>query len=160
MNYKTVTLGILAGGVLMSMVAVPKAEASFWPTDLITKLTSRFHLNESEVKSVFSDFHEERQAERTKELSDKLGSAVKAGTITEAQKQLILNKHKEQQELREIEMVSFAKLTREERRAQMQKHKDEMLAWANANNIPTNLLLGARGGMGMGNGMGRGFGQK
>ena len=158
MNYKTVTLGILAGGVLMSMVAVPKAEASFWPTDLITKLTTRFHLNESEVKSVFSDFHEERQAERTKELSDKLASAVKAGTITEAQRQLILNKHKEQQELREKEMANFANLTREERRAQMQKHKGDMAAWASANNIPSDLLFGM--GKGMGHGMGRGFGQK
>ena len=158
MNYKAVTLGVLAGGVLMSMVAVPKAEASFWPTDLITKLASRFRLNETEVKSVFTQFHEERQAERTQEISDKLSAAVTAGIITETQKQLILNKHKEQQELREKEMANATTLTRQQRREQMQKHREEMDAWAKANNIPADLLFG--GNQMHGRGMGRGFGQK
>jgi len=118
------------GVVLFAGMTVKAQEANFH-NDLVKKIAEKFNLQESEVKTVFEDFHQEKMAKHQQMMEDKLTQAVKDGKLTEAQKQAILKKHQEMK----ANHQSLKNLTPEERREKMQSHKQEMEAWAKENGL-------------------------
>jgi len=132
-------------------------------TGLIDKLVSVFKLNKTDVEKVFTDYRAEnqktRQAEMLMKITEKLSALVKDGKITEAQKNLILNKHKQLQTQRQADVEKWQSMTPAERMTEMAKRQTELEAWAKQNNIDISYVLGFGNGYGRGRGMmGRGMG--
>lgn len=119
-------------------------------TSLVQKIADRFKLNKDEVQAVFDEVHEERHQQMQTLFVDRLTTYVTEGKITEAQKQLILQKREELATDRQDQQ----QLTPEERRTNMESKRQELKAWAEANGIDPQYL----GGFGIkGHGM-RGYG--
>ncbi len=177
MNKKTIITLSTAGIILVGLIT-PKPTQAFWPfsnsadqeqtetqstrpfQDLISRLVEKFGLNQTEVEGVFDQFHQERQEERQQQMSkrqeDRLSEAVENGSLTEEQKQLILEKRQEFQ-LQEGQ----SDLNPEERREAMEERHWEMESWAEENDIDTSILdFGPKMGNDMkGRGMGPGKGR-
>lgn len=115
-------------------------------SDLVQKIATKFNLNESEVKAVFDEAHEERHAKMQAQYEAKLSEAVKVGKLTEAQKQLVLQKHAELQASRESRMEEMHNKTPEEMKETMKAEKAELEAWAKENGIDMQYLMGGKGG--------------
>lgn len=109
---------------------------------IINRLAEKFNLNKSDIESVFNEEREAHQAEMAAKFEERLAQAVADGKITEEQKTLILQKHEELQSERESDRENWQNMTREERQTEMQKQHDELSAWLEANNIPTDLFPG------------------
>lgn len=120
------------GAFAQSTVSPQEHRAAF-----IQKITDRFKLNKDEVQKVFD---EERHSARLDQL-------VKDGTITEAQKQLILKKHEELQAQHEQNRASLQTMTPEQRKAAVATKKQELETWAKNNGIDPQYLgfFGKRG---------------
>lgn len=121
---------------------------------IVQKLVSKFNLNESEVKAVFDEDRTERKTQMEKNFEEQLTQLVKDGKITEAQKQLILAKHKELSSQRQSEMEAMKNLTPDERKAKMKTQRTELEKWAKDNGIDARYLM-RFGHRGMGRHMGR-----
>lgn len=122
-------------------------------TSIIQKLATKFGVKEDDVKAVFDQQRSERQAQMQVNNEARLAKLVTDGKITEAQKQLILAKHKELQDKHANKQSNWYTMTREERQTYMQNDKTELETWAKANNIDTQYLMMGRGFKGMGRGM-------
>jgi len=83
--------------VLIATVGLNKVKAvdNTSSLSIVDKLSEKFNLNESDVQTVFDDVHQERLQEMNTLREQKLTEAVEAGTITETQKQALLNKWQE-----------------------------------------------------------------
>lgn len=151
-----IAFGTLAAGGFF-LIGNASAEGNTSRTSLIERIASRFNLSTSDVQSVFDEDRKEHQAEMEQRFEEKLSEAVSNGTITEKQKALILAKHEELQKEREADFEARKDMTPEERRADAEKHREEMKAWAEANNIPDEFVgPNMDGGMrGHGGGIGR-----
>lgn len=110
---------------------------------IIERLAAKFNLSKSDIESVFNEERKAHQAEMTAKLEERLTQAVTDGKITEEQRALILQKHEELQSERESDRENWQNMTREERQTEMQKRHDELSAWLEANNIPTDLFPGS-----------------
>ena len=86
--------------------------------------------------------------------SERLQKLVDNGTITSQQKTAIEVKLKEMKKEREAHKANFKEKTAAERKAEMQKHRSELEAWAKAQKLDLSKLkevLGMRhGGPGVG----------
>lgn len=102
---------------------------------IVQKIADKFGLNKDEVQKVFDEERTARQAEMQVKLEERLAQAVTDGKITDAQKTLILNKHKELQEERGTKRQNWQNLTREQRKTQMESKKAELETWTNQNGI-------------------------
>lgn len=91
--------------------------------DLVSRIAKKFNLKESDVRSVFDQQRNEKQAEHQAEVSARLQKLVDNGKITAQQKTLIENKQKEL-------------------RAAMDKEREELKAWAENNNIELRYVMG------------------
>lgn len=152
--YSGITIAFAA--LALTGLGMKEVEAvSFSPTEIVSRIATRFNLNKDDVQSVFNTFREQRQSQMIQAFSTRLDDAVKTGKITDAQKSLILNKMKEEQTTRDNEASSWKSMTPEERRADRKKHQDEIQQWATANNIPIEFLM--QGHIGKRMGMGRGM---
>lgn len=142
------------GVILFAGVSVNAQNRNFHD-DLIKKIAGKFNLKEGDVSSVFNEFHNDRQAERQREIEDKLSQAVKDGKITEAQKQAILKHHGEIRNSNP-NPGKFRNLTREQKQEKMQAKREEMKTWAADNGLNLETLHEITGfSKGFG---GRGFG--
>ncbi len=110
-------------------------------SSLVQKIATKFNLNQNEVQAVFDQEHAERHAQMDAQYEQRLSQLVTDGKITEQQKQLILNKHKEMQANRETEMAALQNMTDEERRAAMEKKRTELENWAKDNNIELQYVM-------------------
>lgn len=119
---------------------------------MVNRMAERFGLNKDEVQKVFDEQRSVRQGEMISRFEDRLTQAVSDGKITEAQKKLILEK--KDQMLKDMEQWrnDNPKATADQVRDKMQQHRDEIIKWADDNNIPLQYLMGGmgRGGRGMG----------
>ena len=95
----------------------------------------------------YSAMREEARAERHAERSDKqselpakLAAAVEEGTITEDQKDLLLQKHEDMKSEREEWHEMRADMSPEERRATAEQRREAMGQWAEEHNIPTDFV--------------------
>ncbi len=121
-------------------------------TTLVERIATKFGLKTSEVQSVFDGHRAERQREMQDRFSERLDEMVSAGKITKEQKALIIAKHTELQSQRGKDIDTWRDLTPQERRAQMQKRRDELEAWAKEHGIDVSSVF--LFGRGMGRGMG------
>jgi hypothetical protein len=71
-----------------------------------------------------------------------LSQAVKDGKLTEAQKKLLIAKHNELFSQRETHFDELKNMTPQERKAKMQKRRDELENWAQQNDIDPSYLAG------------------
>ena len=146
---KKILLPIITAAIMTGVVAgtgYVYAEDENPQNTLVQKIAQRFGLNESDVKVVFDEDRSERQAEMQARFADRLTQAVSNGEITEAQKQLILDKHEEMQSQRETEREQFQNMTAEERRSEREAHHQELETWAETNGIDIEYLFGGFGG--------------
>ena len=111
-------------------------------SSLVQKIADKFGLNKDEVQAVFDQNRQEHQAQMQTRFEDQLTQAVTDGKITEEQKQLILQKHKELQENRQSKMEEMKDMSVEERRTAMEKERQELENWAKENGIALKYLMG------------------
>lgn len=109
---------------------------------LIQKIATKFGLKQADVEKVFDEHRSALQAKRDSHYEARLTQLVKEGKITDAQKQLILTKHKELESKREEKMESMKNMTPEQRKAAMDSEKTELENWAKQNNIDIKYLFG------------------
>lgn len=135
----SVAVGILAmGGVLGALgLGIVSAQESLdnYPL-IIQNLAKRFNLDADEVNQVFEDTKETKMSER-------LDQSVEDSTITEEQRDLIIEKYEEMHN--KMEEINNQELTREERKDAIQTLKEELRDWAEENDIPLDSLV-MRGG--------------
>ena len=144
MNVKKslLVLGVVSGVGLAGITGLGVASAATGTasgaTNIIDKLSAKFHLDKDEVKAVFEEERAEREAEHQQRMQDRLDQAVKDGKLTEEQKAKILAKLEELQTERE----AWKHIAPEERRgAKMELHQS-LEQWAKDNNIPMHYLMG------------------
>lgn len=124
---------------------------------LIQKIIQKFGLKETDVRSVFTSYQQDRQEQMEKVYTDRLTQLVKDGKITQAQEKLLIAKHEEMQKTMQTQRTALTGKTATERKAIIDARQAELKKWATDNGIDIQYLqprLGA-GGRGMG---GRGMG--
>lgn len=146
------SIALLAFGILgiLGFSAV-KAQESLEDYPLIVQnLVERFGLNADEVEKVFEDTRTQRHSERFDEYTED-------GTITEEQKNFILEKMEETRE--KLDAIHIEEMTTDERQEAMQNIHEELSNWAEENNIPEEVMIfGVGKGPRNRNGMGPGIG--
>ena len=158
-NYKLATgitaVAIIAGGAL---TVIPRAFAANTTTtnpisSLIDKIATKFNLNKTDVQAVFdqnkADMMAARQADIQTETKSRLSTAVTAGTLTQAQSDLVTT------ELATIQtkLTDISKITDvSQRQAAMDQLQAEVSKWAVDNKIDTKWVrvFNGRGGHGHG----------
>jgi UDP-N-acetylglucosamine pyrophosphorylase len=111
------------------------------PSSIIRKLVQRFGLKESEVESVFSEAREEKQKQMQERFEQRLDQAVQEGKLTEAQKQVVLIKHRELQTKVQNKPANWYNMTPEEKKSFMQKQRQDLETWAKDNNLDLSLIM-------------------
>lgn len=139
--FPVVALAVLGVG-LLGINSASANDASNPQTTLVQKIADKFGLNKDEVQKVFNEARDEHQTQMQAKFEEKLTQLVKDGKITDAQKTLILNKHKEIEQNREQNRTAWQNLTPDERKAQMGTKRTEMENWAKENGISMEYLLG------------------
>jgi hypothetical protein len=145
------TTTIILGSSLLAHGAFAASSTSTNPeSNLVQEIATKFHLNSSDVQSVFDQNRTEHEAAEKQSQADKLTAAVTAGEITSAQKDLITAKLAELDASRQAAMSSGTKPTQAQREADMTALKK----WATDNNIDMKWLrpAGGPGGHGRGHG--------
>lgn len=149
MNKKVVlpflALGVLAFGTLISQNYALAAENVNPETTIVEKIATKFDLNKNEVQKVFDEQKIEMQAQMQAKNEERLTILVSEGKITEAQRTLILNKHKELHESRQSDRDALKELTPEEKKAKMEAKRTELNTWAKENGIDPDFLFLGRG---------------
>lgn len=140
-----IAVGILAVGIVGWTQATEAANTTNQQT-IIDKLAAKFNLKKENVSAIFDEARQERQKERQAMRESKLDEAVKAGAITSAQKEKLVEKLA----TRHQEMAT-----------ERQENREEMNKWMTDNGIDSTKLHtylgGENKGLGRGHGM-RGFG--
>jgi hypothetical protein len=162
MTKKTVTtlalVTVLGLGIIgaTSSFAQTMSTADNSMTSLVQKIATKFGLKQADVQAVFDEEHQAREAAMQAKVETQLSQFVTDGKITEAQKQLILQKRKELDAKRATQRATMQNLTPEERKSQMDAERAALDKWAQQNGIDTQYLMmfGGKGHHGFG------FGQK
>ena len=144
---KLMTAGLATGLCMITIVGVASAQGGSPGTTLVDDLATKFHLNKTDVQQVFDAHHQAQMAKGEAKSEERLTQAVKDGRITEAQKALILAKHKEMIANREAARMADPG----KRHTDMEQQRDDLKVWADQNKIPLDLTFGfgGRGGHGM-----------
>jgi hypothetical protein len=164
---KIITLALLvaiAGAAVMGVTMVnaqtptPASNAAS-PTNpmtsLVQKIAQKFGLKEADVQAVFDQNRQDHMDQMQTRYESTLDQAVKDGKLKEAQKQLLLAKHKELQSQKLGQTENWGTMTPEQRKEAMLKQHQELQDWAKQNNIDIQYLFGFGGkGMMMGRHMG------
>lgn len=152
MNKKTIATMAVVAVLGMGVLGSSSAFAQTSTTDqnpmssLVQSIATKFGLKEADVQAVFDAQREKHHEQMQADAEKKLTQYVTDGKITEAQKQLILQKREEMHEAREAKKQSYSSLTPEERKSQMEAKRTELEAWAKENGIDMQyLMLGGRG---------------
>ena len=127
---------------------------------LAQMIADKFNLNKNDVQTVFDQYRSDRQSQTQANFEQKLSQAVTDGKITEAQKQLILSKHKELQDSRDTSRSDIQNMTPEERKTIKETQKQALEDWAKQNNIDLKYFFGGRMGLGHFGGMKGGWDTK
>ena len=98
---------------------------------LIARIAEKFNLKTEDVQSVFDEHKQTWQEEMKARFEERLTALVKEGKLTEAKKQLIMDKKEELMEKRQTDREA---------------HHEEMQTWAEENGIDLNLFFGGFGG--------------
>ncbi len=142
------SLIVLSGTIAGSVYAHGFGMFEDGQTNLIQKIAQRFGLGESDVENVFAEFKEEKQQQMQTQFENRLTDAVNSGTITEEQKQAIIDRHNQMIENKQGGFQSLKDLTPEERSQERQNMREEHEAWANQNGLSLETLQEIMGGRG------------
>ncbi len=158
------TLTVIGTGALAATKTFAQTTTTTNPmSTLVQKIADKFGLSKTDVQAVFDQDRTDREVEMETKYEQQLAQYVSDGKITEAQKQLILAKHKELEASRQTERQSFEGMTDEQRQTAMEANRSKMEAertaleqWATQNGIDVSYLmgLGKHGGRGFGMGPG------
>lgn len=136
------TLGAGAFGASTAFAA-EKTDAASPFQGLVQAIATKFNLKTEDVQAVFEQQRSEKfadlKANMEARLSERLAAAVKDGKLTEAQTTLIKAKVAEITAAHET-AIKDDTLTKEERKAAMEKETADLKAWASENNIPLGFL--------------------
>ncbi|OGG13075.1 hypothetical protein A2773_01175 [Candidatus Gottesmanbacteria bacterium RIFCSPHIGHO2_01_FULL_39_10] len=132
-------LGVAALGTFDKQVWAKTTNSPM--TSLITEISQKFGLNQADVQSVFDEHRNQMHERMQVELLERLSELVNEGKITETQKQLLLDKHKEMVVQRESDRQNWQTKTAEERKALMQTKHQELVNWAEVNGIDLKYLF-------------------
>lgn len=126
-----IAVSALALGTTLGVVGLNSisAQESGGSPSLIENLAKKFNSSTDEVKSIFDQTRQERQAERQQQVKDALDQAVKDGKITDTQQQTIQDK-----------MAAIEKEMEEVKAA-----KEGLRDWAADNDIELKELLPGKG---------------
>ncbi len=118
---------------------------------IVTAIATTFNLKASDVQAVVDQERQIEQqqmdAKRAEMEKTRLDAAVKSGTITQVQEDLIITKQAEMK----TTMESLADKTQTEREAAMKTQMDALKQWATDNKIPEQFMMfggGRHGGPG------------
>lgn len=136
----------VVGGTLFTSAV--SAQTTRDGTGLADAIAAKFNLKSEDVQTVIKDYRVQYKAEHEQQmqvkLNERLDQAVTDGKITAEQKELITTKLAEvkskMQELRDM-------TDKEARKTAMDQLHSDLKSWAEANNIPTDLM-GPMGGVG------------
>lgn len=158
MKHKVMLAGLVALPVIGATSLAMAADTGANPRDtLVEKLATKFNLNKDDVKAVFDEEHAAREAEHQKAYEEKLAQAVTDGKLTQEQADKVIAKSKELQAAREAHKTDWANLGQDERKAKIDEERTAIDQWLKDNNIDRKwLMMGGRGGHGMGRGHGMG----
>ncbi|PIR98169.1 MAG: hypothetical protein COT89_00440 [Candidatus Colwellbacteria bacterium CG10_big_fil_rev_8_21_14_0_10_42_22] len=156
-KFTAITLSALAVGLIIGGAGIVSADTGDDSRPWFGRFAEKFNLDQAEVQSFMQEIHEERMAEMQDRFGDRLDTAVENGNLTEAQKNLILEKHEEMRAERQANQENWQGLSPEERREQAQEHRAEMQQWAKDNGIDLPFFAGPEGGRGFGMHRGPGF---
>jgi hypothetical protein len=147
------TVSVLSGGLVAVTNAFAQTSASGQNgiPSLVQEIANKFHLNTSDVQSVFDQHKQEMQSKMESNYETYLQNLVNSGKITEEQQQMILNKHKALLSQMQSNKNNFKNMTPAERKSQMQASLQELKNWAKQNDINLQYLRPF--------GPGRGFGR-
>lgn len=134
-------VSILSGGLVMSSNASAESSKQDHMSSLVQKIADKFNLNKSDVQAVFDQERQEMHAKMQAKYEAKLAQLVKDGKITEQQKKLLLDKHKELQSEMESNKDKFKDLTPAEMKSQMDAKRKELEAWAKENGVDIKYLM-------------------
>lgn len=136
------TAAIVAGGILSTTkVSAQTDSADNYMSSLVQKIADRFGLNKDDVQAVFDEERKAHMQEMEATYEERLSQWVTDGKITEEQKNLILEKHKELLGNQEEMWHGMKDLTPEERRAKRDEKRAELENWAKENNIDLKYLM-------------------
>lgn len=153
-----VAAAILATTVGTSAIYAQTGEGG--SNTFVQQLAQKLGVSEDKVQTAVNEIHTDRHAQMEKAYEDRLTTAVSNGELTEQQKQLLLQKHKELEDQRASQIESLKNKTPEERRTAMEQKRTELETWAKQNNIDLKwLMFGGKGGHHRGM-MGEGFGPR
>ena len=118
-----------AGLVRTASVSAQTNESPF--KSLITRIAEKFNLKTEDVQTVFDEHRQQKIDAMKARFEERLTALVKEGKLTEAKKQLIMDKKEELMEKRQTDREA---------------HHEEMQTWAEENGIDLNLFFGGFGG--------------
>ncbi len=104
-------------------------------TSIVDTLATKFGLNKDEVQKVFDEQKASMHAEREAKIADKIAELVKDGKLTQDQADKLTARAKELQTQREANRDKFKDLSKEERKAQMDKDREAISKWFSDNKI-------------------------
>lgn len=126
-------------GVTVAFAQTQTAGQTSVPS-LVQEIANKFNLNPSDVQSVFIQHRQEVQSKQEANYEKYLTNLVKEGKITQAQEQLLLNKHNELINQMQRNMKNFKTMTPAKRQALMQSAQQDLQNWAKQNNINVQYL--------------------
>jgi len=104
------------------------------------------------LNRITDDERTDRRQTAVSSLETRLAEAVSVGILTEAQRDLILQKHEELRAERESDLSSWRDLTRDERQSKIDERRADLERWAADNGIDPAYVFGSE----MGGRYGRG----
>lgn len=158
MNYTNKTrnliiTGVIAAGTVLGIGAVNAAGTTTGPRpidNLIQAIATRFNLNQADVQKVFDEQRATMITQHEQHFTDRLTQAVTDGKLTQAQAEAIIAKKAEL----EAQRPDFKDRTPAEIRSEMQTRHQDLIDWAEANNIPQEFRFFDMGFRGKGPGHG------
>jgi len=151
-------LVVVSGATIFGTSLVRAQDSSTrGPSLLIQNLVEKFNLKEVDVEEVFTSTRNQERTQMQADFESRLTDAVSSGELTEAQKQLILQKHSELNDKQIQGTDEWFNLSPEERRAKADSQHQELEDWANSNGIDLKYFFQGRAGDQRGTrGMGQG----
>ena len=151
---------VVGGGLVGANYTFAQISQGAPNSSLVQKIADKFGLNKNDVQAVFDQNHADRKAQMQAKFEAQLDQYVKDGKLTDAQKQLILAKHKELETQRESDFANKQNMTEGQREATWgqrdaaeQGQEQALNDWAKQNGIdPQYLGFGMKGHWGHGDG--------
>jgi hypothetical protein len=132
----TLSALLAAGFFVTGQVKAEDNDINYPP--VVQRLIEKFNLDGDEVEEVFAEVRQERQTLDKNRFEERLGQLVSDGSLTEEQKQAILNKR---EQLRQ-ESQNWQNLSVDERHKLMEEHRNQMQLWADQEGIDLSLTFG------------------